>query len=71
MTELVAPGARSEEGEPAAAFGAVRAELVIVVGLLVVAGLAWFLTAERMAGNGRRARVPTWARSAGSRSCGR
>ncbi len=50
MTELVAPGARSEEGELAAAFGAVRAKLVIVVVLLVVAGAAWFLTAERMAG---------------------
>jgi predicted metal-binding membrane protein len=50
MTELVARGARSEESELGAAFGAVRAKLVIVVVLLVVAGVAWFLTAERMAG---------------------
>jgi predicted metal-binding membrane protein len=50
MPELVALAARSEKGELAAAFGAVRAKLGIVAVLLAVAGVAWSLTARRMAG---------------------
>ncbi len=41
---------RSDRGELAAAFAAVRARLGLVVLLLLLAGLAWFSTADRMAG---------------------
>ena len=41
---------RSERGELAQAFTAVRARLGLVVLLLLLAGLAWWSTADRMAG---------------------
>jgi predicted metal-binding membrane protein len=41
---------RSERGELAAAFSAVRARLALVAVLFAVAGLAWWSTADRMAG---------------------
>jgi predicted metal-binding membrane protein len=41
---------RSERGELAAAFAAVRARLGLVVLLLALAAVAWWSTAERMAG---------------------
>ena len=46
------PGLRgdSEEGGLAAAFTAMRAELGMVAALLAAAGLAWWSTADRMAG---------------------
>jgi predicted metal-binding membrane protein len=49
MSATLADG-RSDRGELAAAFAAVRARLVLVVLLLALAALAWWSTADRMAG---------------------
>ncbi len=45
-----APGAASERAELGQAFAALRGRLMLVVALLALAGLAWWSTADRMAG---------------------
>jgi predicted metal-binding membrane protein len=47
---VVLTSGRSERGELAAAFTAVRARLGLVALLLALAGVAWWSTADRMAG---------------------
>ena len=49
-TGLVADSPRSDPGELAAAFAAVRSRLGVVAVLLSVAGIAWWATVVRMAG---------------------
>jgi predicted metal-binding membrane protein len=49
-TPLPVADRRTDRGELAAAFTAVRARLGLVALLLVLAGLAWWSTADRMAG---------------------
>jgi hypothetical protein len=49
-TDLVADSPRSDPGELAAAFAAVRSRLGVVAVLLAVAGIAWWATAVRIAG---------------------
>ena len=49
---------------------AIRAEPGIVAAILAAAALAWWSTADRMSGMDAGP-VPTLARSAGSRACGR
>ena len=63
-----APVTREERLGPALA--AARARLGLIALLLALAALAWWSTADRMARDGRRARAPTSARSAGSSASG-
>ena len=60
---------REGRGEIARAFAAARARLGLIALLLALAAVAWWSTADRMAGMDA-GRAPTSARSAGSSASG-